>query len=339
MDRSAYRRKKKVEVFDPYEQPNLYPMIRCEPALDQLEIQNSYHVEGERVFCHICGGHRHQKGYTGMTGNREAILFGSSCAKNYFPENILKAAERSYKNKLAAVDAEYNVHVIKATSLEIDSWLKTNSNMVLKMDQTWKMLFDEHPEFIKEVFDHLDRNDNRLTQEYVTEASEISKEVGRNQRNSTIKIVAAIGNENGRKQIKYLGDNLRLIKQFSHILAELPTDASSEMIINIDKKLRSNFFNAIEGLHQAMLFSVEFFSPKKLKIVGKWSDEERIIRLRDFPTVTPRNMAQILINKIEDGFQMPATSLREVIATESFLLEAIAAEHENDSSKSNQRTQ
>jgi len=316
----------KVEVFDPYDQTDLHPLIQCEPAGNQLDIVNSYHVDGDRIFCHICGGHRHRKGYTGLTDNHTAFLFGSKCAKSYFPEEVLKAAERIFKNKLAAVDAEYNVQVIKSTAREMERWLKTNSNMIDRMDHSWCMLFDQNPDFIEEVFEHLDRHENRLTQEYVSEASDISKAVGRNERTTTVQIVAAIGNENGRKQVKYLKDNTRLITQFTHLLLNLQTNSSSEHIKLIDKKLRSNFFNAVDNLDLAMKFSVEFFSLRTLTTVGKWSDAERNIRLKNAEIITPRNMPKLLIDKIGSGYQMPSKSLRDVISTEHFLLDVLEGE-------------
>lgn len=192
MDRRSFRIERGVECADPYQQTNLLPLERTLPDKNCIAIENAYCVEGVKVFCHICGSCRHNNGYTGAIDGGRRILFGSTCARSYFSPEVLAAAKRNHEIRFAKANAQFNVEAIKGVAFDIQNWIKSNEKMILQVARAWSTMTDDHNDFIQEVFDHLDKNNSRLTQDYVEEASDISKEAGRHGQLVTKRIVIAL---------------------------------------------------------------------------------------------------------------------------------------------------
>lgn len=326
MDRKQYLIEQGLSTAEPYKQERLSALEQQYPDKKELNIINSYRVKKEKIFCHICGGKHHNNGFTGETNGKKLLLFGSTCATKYFDSEILKATQKNYQLRLDAANAKYNVELIKGTAKAINQWVSSNENIILSHANAWTKLFDENNEFIHEVFEHLDKNGNRLTREYIEQASGKSAITGKNESIVTREIIHAMREETGRRRLRDINDNYRLIRQFIAAMNNFDENTTTKEIQEFDNRLRSNFFDSVDNLYSAIKFSVEFFNKGTLEKIADWSDGERKFRLRYQENYKPRNLKKSLRRKFGYGYQMPFGNLRAIIGSEEFLLDAVDIE-------------
>lgn len=320
MNYEAYLLQKGLKTFDPYAQQDLLPLEKQEPDRNLLKICNRYVVSSEKVFCHICGSKLHNNGFTGEIENEAKILFGSTCAKRYFAEETLKLAEISFNNMENVAHAEYKIRKIKGTASEMQRWLSRYSPLINKVSGVWETLLIEHEETVEEIFSHLEKNNWRLTEEYEQEASDISRSVGRRDQVVVKKLICAIKNSTSLKTIKEFQKHFWIIRQLPSILLELDDSTSDAHIIELDKKLRSNFFRSLNDLESVLAVTVELLTEPTFSQVCSWSDRQRVIKLRRQETLSPRNLSRTLRRKLGVGYELPMPMLSEIIGGEHFLL-------------------
>jgi len=320
MDYEAYLLHKGLKTFDPYAQHNILPLEKQEPDRNLLKICNRYVVSSEKVFCHICGSKLHNNGFTGEIENDSKILFGSTCAKRYFNEETLKLAEISFSDMENAAHAEYKIKKIKGTASEMQRWLDRYRPLVNKISEVWQILLTEHQETIEEIFSHLEKNNWRLTEEYEQEASDISRAVGRHDQIVIKKLVCAIKNSTPLKTIKEFQKHFLLIGQLPSILLGLDDRTSNAQIIELDKKLRSNFLRSLDDFEKVLAITAELLTEPTFSQVCLWSDRQRVIKLRQQKTFSARNLSRTLRRKLGDGYELPVPMLSEILDGERFLL-------------------
>ncbi|MCF3638625.1 hypothetical protein LXM94_01400 [Rhizobium sp. TRM95111] len=336
MNYDAYLHAKGLKTFDPYGQNDLLPLERQSPDVDQLEILNRYVVSSEKVYCHICGSKRHNNGFTGFVAGGGAILFGSTCAKGYFCEETLRLAELAFDRREEAAFAEFNVKRLKGTASEMQRWLQRYDGQIKAISESWDILLNQHDSTFEELFHHLSKNNNRLTEEFVEEASEISRAVGRNNKTVSRKVIFAIRNSISIKSIRDFRDHQRVVATLPLRLLEIDDAISRADLVELDQQLRSNFFRSLDEFEKVIRFSVEIFVEPAFSQICQWSDRQRIQKLHK-TEVSPRNLAKTLRKKIGDGYELPRPMLREIIATENFLLGEKNPSHSTLITESSQR--
>lgn len=88
-------RRQALKLTDPNEQPDLIRTIPEDAAL--LDILNIYSFERwpkEKVYCVVCGGHRHKRGFTALLASGKRVLLGSTCGARQFGESWTAAEKR-----------------------------------------------------------------------------------------------------------------------------------------------------------------------------------------------------------------------------------------------------
>jgi hypothetical protein len=88
-------RRQALKLRDPYDQPDLVWNIQDGAVL--LDILNIYAFERwpkEKVYCVVCGGHHHKKGFTAILASGHRVLLGSTCGARQFGESWTAAEKR-----------------------------------------------------------------------------------------------------------------------------------------------------------------------------------------------------------------------------------------------------
>lgn len=319
MDRDVFFVEKGLRTFDPYSQSELLPLERQEPDIQKLDILNRYSVKAEKIYCHICGGKRHNNGFTGVVSGDGLILFGSSCAKDYFCEEVLRLAGAAFAKREDIASAEFKIKKVKATAGEMRRWLHSNKGLIASVADSWDTVLSANASSFSEIISHLEKNNNRLTEEFVEEASDISRTVGRTQRVVTKRIICVVRNFAPLRSIRDFRNHLRVISTLPEHLLELDDSATAEDLIELDKKLRTNFLSSLRQFEAVLRFSAEVFTEPTFGQICKWSDRQRILRLQQ-TDISPRNLAVTLRKKIGDGYELPKLMLQQILASDGFLL-------------------
>lgn len=319
MDYNDYLTHKGLRTFDPYLQSLLSPLERQEPNKSELQISNRYSVASHKIFCHICGSKKHYNGFTGEIGGGAKILFGSECAKKYFAEEVLRAAEKSFNAREEIAHAEFKIKEIKGFAREMDLWIKRSANLVKSIENAWEILICEHKDTIEEIISHLEKNNSRLVEQNEQQTSEISRSVGRSERFFVTKIICSIRNTTSLKNIDNFKDDKNTIRKISLLLLDLRDDVSAREILEIEKRLRSQFYTALENFERVIRFTVEFLTDPILTQICQWSDRQRLIKLRSQRNLSQRDLYKTITRKLGSGYELPKPMLSEIVSGESFL--------------------
>jgi hypothetical protein len=313
MDYEAFLHDRGLKVFAPYEQIDLLPLEKVEPPTGTVAIRNRYHFAQQKVFCHICGRRLHNHGYTAEIADGALILFGSTCAKGYFDDNVLRQAENAFLRRESEAFSEFLIRRVKGTAREIQLWLARNEHLLGRVSDTWMLLFEENKKTFNELFYTLEKNHFRLTEEFIEEASEISREVGRHRRVVTTRIVCAVKNRIEQKALRELRDHVQVVSALPGILLEMPNNAETAFVAELVSKLRSNFTRSMDAIDNALRFSNEIFNEPTFSQICTWSDRQRMIKLQRQANFAPRDLAKILRKKIGYGYELPNPMLRELV--------------------------
>jgi len=319
MDYSDYLTHKGLRTFDPYLQSSLLPLERQEPNKIELQISNRYIVASHKIFCHICGSKKHYSGFTGEIAGGAKILFGSKCAKKYFAEEVLRAAEKSLNDREEIAHAEFKIKEIKGFAREMDLWITRSENLVKSIENAWEILTRDHKDTIEEIISHLEKNNSRLVEKNEQEISEISRSVGRSERFFVTTIICSIRNTTSLKNIDNFRENKNIVKNISNIILEIKDDISHLEILEIERRLRSQFYTALENFERVMRFTVEFLTDPILTQICQWSDRQRLIKLRSQKNLSQRDLYKTIIRKLGSGYELPKPMLSEIISGGTFL--------------------
>lgn len=320
MDAEAYLLQKGLRTFDPYAQEDLLPLDRQIPDRNSLEIRNRYIVGSKKIFCHICGSRRHHNGFTGVVSDGSAILFGNTCARDYFCEEALSCAQLAFEHQEQLAYAEFTVRRLQGTASEMRRWLQKHHSTVKSISDAWDLLLAEHGPTFTELFTHLEKNNQRLTEDFEEEASDISRSVGRIDRVVSRRVVCAVRNFASIKTIREFRNHHRIVSTLPSVLLELDSSATKAALLELSEKLRTNFFPSLDEFEAVIRLSVELFSEPTFSQICHWSDRQRILRLRQADRVSPRDLARTLRRKLGDGYELPRPMLREVVAADEFLI-------------------
>lgn len=321
MNFSNYLVDKNLNTFSPYEQENLLPLKKHEPDRLFLEIINSYAIGAEKIFCHICGSKKHNKGYTGKQKDGSLLLFGSTCANDYFDSNTLQQACNAFNKKLEIEKSEYHVVIIRQKAGWIEEWFARNESLISGIKKNWELIELKNKSEFDALFDHLDKNSGRLVETITTEASALSQETGKAEFITQNRILFAFKHYTNRSKIWSFAAHINLANEFINLLQNSPSAIASESIQNLDKRRRKNFLQTVDAIDQAINFSVEIFQEQKLNKISIWLDQRRESNLQfSHEEIRARDMPSILKKKIGYGYEYPAISLRDHIGPEDFLL-------------------
>ena len=309
MDFESYLHSENLQVSDPYDQEHLRPREKILAKFNTVVFDNFYRQQKEKVFCHICGGYRHNNGITGLLGNGERILFGSKCAKDYFGPEISKLCAADLRRRTKSAKNRYTLTVFKNSAIEIESWLNSYGALVRKCQEIWIEIRRKHPEPFQNVMEHINRNNGRLIR---THLNEVGGNALRKSAIQTQEIITSISNHNVIPQLTQLRQRLEYIEFFCNSVETFNVSDDPQLLNNSVKMLKRAESEA--GIIDASLrFSHDFLSDTKLKIISDWLEERRLEKLVDVNQIKKRDFFAMARRVSGHAFPLPSQQLGDCI--------------------------
>ncbi len=324
MDINAYLRDQRIVVDDPYDQENLRPKSKIALGANAAVFDNYYAVKGEKIFCHICGGHRHFKGITGILDDSSRILFGKKCATDYFGPEVVKLHGSELRRRTSDAHARYKILSIKAELNRISEWLDSYRPLVRQCAQSWVDIKAKYPEPYNEIMTHLARSSGRFVKR---EYAEIKSEALGTQRMFQDTILGSIAHPDAIPYLTQLSQQLALVDAFVDAIEGLKFQPTSQSINNLNRMF-VRMVAAADLVDKSLAFTHDFFSPAKLEIMNKWTEDKRQEQLGGHEETTKRDLGRLFQKIMGSGSPVPAKSLRNTII-EVEPMKLLAAENGN----------
>jgi hypothetical protein len=301
-------------VDNPYEQERLRPTVKvvCDDATEP-RLLNGYSVRGEKIFCHICGAHRHKKGITGQLSDGTRILFGRNCAEDFFGKKVWEKCWGELKRAQELAFARYRVLNLAKLCEPMDMWVASHRHQVLKTKETWDNIFVQHEQFFREVELELKRSGGRLTETDDVIVSSDLAAVGLKRSFSTTTIVASVRGYQYFPDLRDIDKHLIVVESFLAALKSASSELSDQQILEYSRRIERNVRPAVRRIDGALALTADFLSEEKLTAVGGWSDRKRIRSLSHLPSITPRKIAEAIRKISGYGFELPSERLEDAI--------------------------
>lgn len=306
MDFVNYLKQEGLFIDEPYKQGNLRHKERLNPGINSVILANSYYVKSEKVYCHICGGHRHNKGVTGILQDETKILFGSKCAKDYFGIEVAKYEIADLKRRTKDASSRYKMHCVKSSIDEIEAWLNSYRNLVVNCHNTWVTIENKYTDPFNEVMQHLQKNNGTYVRK------RISKSVTPNGKVEYFEIpeflskltyaVEAIPN------LTKISQNLSFVDTFISALERTELSSNPSVIRNL-YRLYNNMEKAAETIDRCLEFTSQFFSENNLRIMTDLFEELRVEKLHDQKAASKRDLGKLFTRIAGSAFPKPDRSL------------------------------
>lgn len=317
----------KLYVSEPYRQEHLLPKQKVPRKDLKVVFENFYRSPKEKIYCHICGGHRHNNGITGEFENGERILFGSKCAKDYFGPEVARNCAYELKKRTKDAQARFGILDFRNSIEDVEKWIRSYKPLVLRCEQIWVDISNLHPEPFEELMTHLSRNDGRIVE---TQIEEIGGSVNRAQRFENKIILGHIRRPDGIPNLTKVSQSLSLVETFMTSVRELTPSANRQLISNIYDFYRK-MTGAAETVDAVIEFSADFFSPTKLALAGEWLDRQRARRLSGAELVSRRDMVGKFTKIVGSAFPLPSITLEESL--KRFKVESVVSDRASFSRK------
>ena len=309
MDFRAYLRAERLFTETPYEQAGLLPKERVTVIPREVVFDNFYRSPKERIYCHICGGHRHLNGITGLVGGENRMLFGSSCAKEFFGAETARLCAGDFKRRTRRAYDRYVILDIANSMEPIERWLKSYRPLVIHVESAWVELYLKHEKPISSLLSHLARNSGRLVETAHVTVGGNARQLERVEQHS---IVTHVSHTSAIPYLKQVIQRLTLVESFVYAVQSVRTEPSDQMFSNLAAKHQKTL-EAAEVIDAILAFTNDFFQPDKLRLLASWMEKERQNRLSHMVEVTPQNLEPHLRGIMGSGIERPRQSLCETI--------------------------
>ena len=313
MDFRAYLVAERLFTETPYEQEGLLPKVRVTAVAQEVVFDNFYRSSKERVYCHICGGHRHLKGITGLLDGGKRMLFGSSCAKGFFGAETARLCAGDFKRRTRRAYDRYLILDIANSMEPVETWLKSYRHLVSHIESAWVEIQLKHEKPIASLLEHLSRNNGRLVETSHIEIGGIAKQLERVEQHA---ILTHVSHANAIPYLKQLMQRLALVESFVYAVRSVRAEPDDQMFANLAAKHQKTLA-AAEVIDASVAFTQDFFQWEKLRLMAAWMEKERQKRLSHLAEITPQNLESSLRKIMGEGIERPRQSLSDAIgATE-----------------------
>ncbi|WP_417427197.1 hypothetical protein, partial [Hoeflea sp.] len=289
MELADYLRYEKIVVDSPYEQENLRPKAKIEIGKNAAVFENYYQAKGEKIFCHICGGHRHHKGITGVLDDGQRILFGRKCAIDYFGPEITKLHAAELRRRTTDAHARYKIRVVQGQLEEINDWLNSYRSLVVHCGQAWVNISARYPEPYKEITEHLRKYNGRIVDQFV---HELRKPEGGVERLFEEKILLHVKNSDSIPHLTQVAQRLTLIDSFVDAVSNLNFQPTDQSIRNLNRMFKK-MIDAASEIDGCLNFTHDIFKPEKLNSINSWCEKRRQARLSDHKNTNNRDLEKL----------------------------------------------
>lgn len=309
MDFRAYLRAERLFTETPYEQIGLLPKERVTAVPSQVVFDNFYRSPKERIYCHICGGHRHLNGITGLVDGDKRMLFGSSCAKEFFGAETARLCAGEFKQRTRRAHNRYVIQAIANSIEPIEGWLKSYRPLLTHIESAWVEMHLKHEKPIAHLLAHLARNNGRLVETSHVAVGGNAKQLERVEQHS---IVTHVSSSSAIPYIKQIIQRVTLVEAFVYAVQSVRTEPTDQMFANLAAKHQKTL-EAAEVVDACIEFTRDFFQPSKLRLLASWMENERKKRLSHLAEVKPQNLEPHLRRIMGSGIEQPSQSLSEAI--------------------------
>lgn len=309
MDFQAYLQSESLFTDTPYEQADLRPRERVVAFAEEVIFENFYRSRKEKIYCHICGGHRHLNGITGLLGGSSRILFGSSCAKDFFGPEITRLCKSDLKRRTKRAYDRYLILDIANSIEPIENWLKSYRHLISHAESAWAEIYLKHEKAIPGLLEHLRRNGGRLVETTHMSIGGNAKDLEHIEQHT---IVTHIAGDDAIPYLKQSTQRLILVDSFVHAVRNVKTDPNEQMFSNLAAMHRKTL-DAAQVIDSCITFTHDFFSPEKLEALTSWMEKRRRNRLSHMPEVTRQNLEPQLRKIMGSGIERPSQSLCDAI--------------------------
>jgi hypothetical protein len=309
MDIAAYLLNQRIVVDDPYNQENLREKKKIALGENAVVFDNYYRARGERIFCHVCGGHRHYKGITGVLEDGSRILFGRKCATDYFGPEVVKLHAAELRRRTSDAHARFKILSIKASLAQISEWLNSYRALVQHCSQSWIEIRAKYPEAYNEIIDHLNKNGGRFVQREHVEIKSAEQGIKRIFQDT---ILGSIRSPNSIPYLTQMSQQLSLVDAFVGTIDGLHFEPSSQSINNLNRMF-VRMVAAAALVDACLAFTHDFFSPQKLAIMSGWTEKRRREKLAGVEETSARNLGKLFTKIMGSAFPLPPRALRDTI--------------------------
>jgi hypothetical protein len=285
--------------------------MECEDAAPQLT--NGYSVRGQKIFCHICGGHRHKKGITGRLSDGSKILFGRNCAEDFFGEKIWEKCWGEFKRAQELAFARYRLLNLAKLCEPMEAWVAANRHRVLKTKEIWDDIFVGHEQFYVEVELQLRRNNGRITETSDVIGTADLAAVGLKNSYSTTTIITSVRAHQFFPSLREVDKELIIVESFLAAIKGMGLDLSDQQIVEYSRRIERNIRPATRRIDGALALTADLLSEEKLSKIGQWLDRKRVEALRHLPKIIPRNLAEAVRKTVGYGHEVPQRNLEDTI--------------------------
>lgn len=315
MDLQAYLRDEKIYVDDPYDQAKLQSREKISVESREVIFENFYNVRSEKIFCHICGGHRHNNGITGKLSDGSRILFGSKCAKDYFGPEVAKIAASDLRRRTKSANERFKMHTVKCSIDEIINWLESYRSLVENYQNIWTNIKSRYPTITREILDHLTKNNGRLLR---TKTEVLMSPTGKKEYFERSEILGQISSSiEAIPNLTKLSQNLTLVDAFMHALDQTDITDNPKVLKNL-YRMYNNMLNAAEIVDNVIKFTYHFFLPKNLEIITDLFEQIRQEKLEQKSNATQRDLGKMFTKIAGTSFPKPHNSLTWAIKQVNF---------------------
>lgn len=328
MDFQAYLRDQNIYVDDPYDQAELQAREKISVHSREVIFENFYNVRNEKIFCHICGGHRHNNGITGKLGDGSRILFGSKCAKDYFGPEVAKLAASDLRRRTKSANERFKMYSVKCSIDEIIKWLASYRTLVENYQNIWTNLRSKYPAITKDILDHLTKNNGRFL---LTKTEVLISPTGKREYFERSEILGQItGSIEAIPYLTKLSQNLTLVDAFMHALDQTDVTDNPQVLKNLYHMYNSMLI-AAETVDNVMTFTYHFFLPENLRITTNLFEQIRQEKLELKSSATKRDLGKMFTKIAGSSLPKPHKTLTWAIKQVNF-----GEQNESDSLKSTQ---
>lgn len=319
MDLNSYLEHEQIFTTSPYDQENLLEKKKMAIEAREVVFDNYYRTEKEKIYCHICGSHRHNNGYTGLLKNGKRILFGSQCAKEYFGPEIEKRCVGEIRQREHRATERYRILCIKNSVEPVENWLETFGHLFPHIDNAWRSITIKHSKSFTEIMKNLHKNGGRLVQNnYHRTGGNAVREVGY----ITPEILTHIQNSDAIPLLGKAQQNITFVSSFIEAIREFDTEPGKQVFENVARSYQ-NALDAAKNADLILAFTADFFNPQKLAKISKWWELKRRQDLQGKLIISDVDITKLFTKKMGSGIETPTEKLSDILKTTRI------AEHSN----------
>lgn len=315
MDLHSFLHSERLFLESPYEQDGLLAKERVVTGDSQVVFDNFYRSKSEKIYCHICGGHRHHKGITGLFANGDRILFGSACARDFFGVDVFKHCTADLRRRTRSAHDRFLILEISNSVEDLELWMKSYRQLIHHVERAWIDMHVNHETVVLNILNSIQRNAGRLV-----EVSDI-RLGGKATKSTTTqdhRILLSLTGSDAIRHLKAVSQRATLVDMFVQAVKSIRHEPSEQLFANLAGMFNKTVLAAQE-VDGVISFTTDFFSPEKLPIICAWIERRRHERLRGKEDITPQNLEHKFRKYIGHGIEKPHSSLASTLLATGIL--------------------